>query len=104
MIRKIIYNASIAGVSELVSDGAADALGGKMAATLSTTLSQGLLNGLLTAKLGLLALAVTRPVPFEQEERPRLKEIRERVLRKGLGAALSNAIPEAANDASACWC
>lgn len=46
-----------------------------LAARISTKLGEGVLNGLLTARLGLAAMAVTRPMPFTALQRPGLTEV-----------------------------
>jgi putative membrane protein len=43
-----------------------------LAAKLSARLGEGVLNGLLTARLGLAAIEVTRPLPFTALPRPAL--------------------------------
>ena len=47
-------------------------LGHGIAAKLSQRLGEGVLNGLLTARLGLAAIDVTRPLPFTALPRPAL--------------------------------
>ncbi|MCC6947303.1 MAG: TIGR01620 family protein [Bradyrhizobiaceae bacterium] len=47
-------------------------LGHGVAAKLSAKLGEGVLNGLLTARLGLAAIEVTRPLPFAALPRPAL--------------------------------
>jgi putative membrane protein len=50
-------------------------VGHGIAAKLSARLGEGVLNGLLTARLGLAALEVTRPLPFVALPRPALKAL-----------------------------
>ncbi|WP_034490957.1 YcjF family protein [Afifella pfennigii] len=50
-------------------------VGHGLAARLSTRLGEGVVNGLMTARIGLSALDVCRPVPFVAQPRPRLKDI-----------------------------
>jgi len=50
-------------------------LGHGIAAKLSARLGEGLLNGLLTARLGLAAVDVTRPLPFAALPRPALSDL-----------------------------
>lgn len=61
-------------------------LGHGIAAKLSARLGEGVLNGLLTARLGLAAIDVTRPLPFTALPRPALgdlaRELSKDVLRK----------------------
>jgi putative membrane protein len=50
-------------------------LGLGLAARISAKLGEGVLNGLMTARFGLAALAVCRPLPFVKEEPPRLGDV-----------------------------
>jgi putative membrane protein len=49
--------------------------GHSVAAKLSARLGEGVLNGLLTARLGLAAIEVTRPLPFAALPRPGVKDL-----------------------------
>ena len=62
-------------------------LGHGIAAKLSQRLGEGVLNGLLTARLGLAAIDVTRPLPFTALPRPALGDLAEDLLRKRDDAA-----------------
>ena len=57
-------------------------LGHGVAAKLSQRLGEGILNGLLTARLGLAAIEVTRPLPFTALPRPALADLAKDLLRK----------------------
>jgi putative membrane protein len=57
-------------------------LGHGIAAKLSQRLGEGVLNGLLTARLGLAAIEVTRPLPFTALPRPALADLAKDLLRK----------------------
>jgi putative membrane protein len=57
-------------------------LGHGIAARLSARLGEGLLNGLLTARLGLAAIEVTRPLPFSAVPRPNLTDLAGDLLRR----------------------
>ena len=50
-------------------------VGHGLAGRLSTKLGEGVVNGLMTARIGLSAMDVCRPLPFLKEERPRLKDL-----------------------------
>jgi putative membrane protein len=50
-------------------------LGLGLAARISAKLGEGVLNGLMTARFGLAALAVCRPLPYVREEPPRLGDV-----------------------------
>jgi putative membrane protein len=51
------------------------ALGLGLAARVSAKLGEGVLNGLMTARFGLAALQVCRPLPFVREEPPRIGDV-----------------------------
>ncbi len=51
-------------------------------AKLSTRLGEGMLNGLLTARLGLAAIEVTRPLPFVALTRPALHDLAADIMRQ----------------------
>jgi putative membrane protein len=57
-------------------------LGHGLTAKLSERLGEGILNGLLTARLGLAAIDVTRPMPFAALSRPALTDLAKDLLRK----------------------
>src|SRR5208283_4392604 len=50
-------------------------LGHGIAAKISARLGEGVLNGLLTARIGLSAMAVCRPMPFCAEKQPGVAEV-----------------------------
>lgn len=50
-------------------------IGHGLAARLSARLGEGILNGILTARLGILAIEMTRPLPFFALPRPALNEL-----------------------------
>jgi putative membrane protein len=56
-------------------------LGHGIAAKLSARLGEGVLNGLVTARFGLAALDVIRPMPFAALTRPTLRDIMNELLR-----------------------
>jgi putative membrane protein len=51
-------------------------------AKLSTRLGEGVLNGLLTARVGLAAIDVTRPLPFSALPQPALRDLAADLLRR----------------------
>jgi putative membrane protein len=50
-------------------------LGLGLAARISAKLGEGVLNGLMTARFGLAALSVCRPLPFIREEPPKIGDV-----------------------------
>ncbi len=56
-------------------------LGLGVAARISAKLGEGVLNGLMTARFGLAAMAVCRPLPFIREPQPKLADVAGELLR-----------------------
>lgn len=79
LIKQTFKNMVYAGASELITDVGADLLGADMLAKLSGRLAQGLGAGMLTARLGLKAMQVCRPIPYH-ENPPKLKAVRAKVI------------------------
>jgi putative membrane protein len=75
LIRLAISHLALTG-GVAASDGVIQqALGHGLAAKLSARLGEGVLNGLLTARLGLAAIEVARPLPFAALPKPVLKDL-----------------------------
>jgi putative membrane protein len=82
LMRHVIAHVAITG-GMAASDGLVQqVLGHGLAAKLSQRLGEGVLNGLLTARLGLAAIDVTRPLPFTALPRPALGDLAKDLLRK----------------------
>jgi putative membrane protein len=82
LMRHVIAHLAITG-GMAASDGLVQqVLGHGIAAKLSQRLGEGVLNGLLTARLGLAAIDVTRPLPFTALPRPVLVDLARDLLRK----------------------
>jgi putative membrane protein len=82
LMRHVIGHVAITG-GMAASDGLVQqVLGHGIAAKLSQRLGEGVLNGLLTARLGLAAIDVTRPLPFTALPRPALADLARELLRK----------------------
>jgi putative membrane protein len=85
LMRHVIAHVAITG-GMAASDGVIQqVLGHGLAAKLSQRLGEGILNGLLTARLGLAAIDVTRPLPFTALPRPALGDLARDLLRKREG-------------------
>jgi putative membrane protein len=82
LMRHVVAHLAITG-GMAASDGLIQqVLGHGIAAKLSQRLGEGMLNGLLTARLGLAAIDVTRPLPFTALPRPALADLAKDLLRK----------------------
>jgi putative membrane protein len=80
LISGVLQNLIYAGASEVVADGVAEIMGSSMLSVMSAQAAQGLGSGVLTARLGLHAIQICRPLPFAKEEKPRLKDIRKEIV------------------------
>jgi putative membrane protein len=82
LTRHVIAHVAITGGMAASDSLVQQVLGHGLAAKLSQRLGEGVLNGLLTARLGLAAIDVTRPLPFTALPRPALADLAKDLLRK----------------------
>jgi putative membrane protein len=82
LLRHVIAHLAITGGMAASDSLVQQMLGHGLAAKLSQRLGEGVLNGLLTARLGLAAIEVTRPMPFAALPRPALTDLAKDLLRK----------------------
>jgi putative membrane protein len=85
LLRHVISHAAITGGMAASDTLVQQVLGHGLAAKLSQRLGEGILNGLLTARLGLAAIEVIRPLPFTGLPRPSLTDLAKDLLRKREG-------------------
>jgi putative membrane protein len=82
LMRHVIAHLAITGGMAASDSLVQQMLGHGIAAKLSQRLGEGVLNGLLTARLGLAAIDVTRPLPFTALPPPALADLAKDLLRK----------------------
>jgi putative membrane protein len=82
LMRHVIAHVAITGGMAASDSLIQQVLGHGLAAKLSQRLGEGVLNGLLTARLGLAAIDVTRPLPFTALPRPALGDLARDLLLK----------------------
>ena len=82
LMRHVFAHVAITGGMAASDSVIQQVLGHGLAAKLSQRLGEGVLNGLLTARLGLAAIDVTRPLPFTALPRPALADLAKDLLRK----------------------
>jgi putative membrane protein len=75
LLRHVITHLTITGGMAAGDSLIQQVIGHGLAAKLSARLGEGVLNGLLTARLGIAAIEVTRPLPFSALPRPTLTEV-----------------------------
>ena len=74
LARNVIGHLAVTG-SIAVGDGIVQQLVGHgLAAKISSRLGEGVVNGLLTARIGISAIDLCRPLPFSDQTRPRVKD------------------------------
>jgi len=81
LVRQVVMHLAVTGGLAASDSLIQQMLGHGIAAKLSARLGEGVLNGLLTARLGLAAVDVIRPVPFAALPRPTLSDVMNEVLR-----------------------
>lgn len=82
LFKLVLVNMAAAGASEIATDASMDLLSMDLAGKVSTRVAQGFGVGILTARLGIRAMALLRPVPWKHEDRVRLGEIRKELALK----------------------
>ncbi|ACS85523.1 TIGR01620 family protein [Musicola paradisiaca] len=79
LFKLVLLNVAFAGASELVREIGMDWMSQDLTARLSARAAQGLGVGLLTARLGIRAMALCRPLPW-LDDKPRLGDFRRELL------------------------
>jgi putative membrane protein len=81
LVRHVISHLALTGGLAATDSLIQQVVGHGVAAKLSARLGEGVLNGLLTARLGFVAMDVTRPLPFSALPRPSLNDLAGSLLR-----------------------
>ncbi|HED3066443.1 TPA: TIGR01620 family protein [Kluyvera ascorbata] len=80
LFRLVLINIAFAGASELVREIGMDWMSQDLAARLSTRAAQGIGAGVLTARLGIKAMELCRPLPWIDNDKPRLGDFRRELI------------------------
>ena len=80
LFRLVLLNIAFAGVSEWVREMGMDWMSQDLAARLSARIAQGMGAGLLTARLGIKAMELCRPLPWLNGDKPRLGDYRHELI------------------------
>jgi len=75
LMRHVISHLAMTGGMAATDGLVQQMIGHGLAAKLSARLGEGVLNGLLTARLGLAAIEVTRPLPFSALRQPTIQDL-----------------------------
>jgi len=74
LARMVFTHLAITGGIALSSDLIQQMIGHKLTAKISARLGEGLVNGALTARIGIAALDICRPLPFIEAQPPRFRD------------------------------
>ncbi len=80
LFRGVLFNIAFAGASELVREVGVDWMSQDIMGRLSARAAQGIGAGLLTARLGIKAMELCRPLPWMEGDKPRLGDFRAELL------------------------
>ena len=75
LFRQVVSHLAMTGGVAVTDSLLQQIIGHGVAARLSARLGEGMLNGVMTARLGLLAIDLTRPLPFSKLPRPALQDL-----------------------------
>jgi len=75
LMRAVIAHLAVTGSIAVGETLMQQIIGQGLAARLSARLGEGVVNGLMTARIGLSAMDVSRPLPFLASERPKLTDL-----------------------------
>jgi putative membrane protein len=81
LLRQTVSHLAVTGGLAMTDSLIQQVVGHGIAARLSSKLGEGVLNGLLTARLGLMAIDLTRPLPFTELPRPSINDLAGGLLR-----------------------
>jgi putative membrane protein len=82
LVRLVVFHLVVTGGLAVGDSVVQQVFGHGVVAKLSTRLGEGVLNGLLTARVGLAAIEVTRPLPFAALPQPVLRDLAADLLRR----------------------
>ena len=93
LFRQVMSHLAVTGGVSVTDSLIQQVVGHGIAARLSARFGEGLVNGLLTARLGLLAIDLTRPMPFAALSRPALNDLAAPLLRTGDSSETPRSVP-----------
>ncbi|MBD1558359.1 TIGR01620 family protein [Vibrio sp. S9_S30] len=80
LLKLVLVNMAAAGATELVADASMDLLSMDLAGKVSTRVAQGIGVGLLTARLGIRAMSLLRPIRWQANDKIKLGEVRKGIV------------------------
>jgi putative membrane protein len=91
LARAVVVHLGATGALAIGDDLLEPVLGGALLSRLSRRFGEGLINGALTSRVGLVAIDLCRPLPFETGRRPKLRGV--------VGRALAGMVPNGSQGA-----
>lgn len=82
LLKQVAFHLAATGAIALGDDLLGAVLGGGALAKVSRRAGEGLLNGALTARIGVAAMEVSRPLPFRAAKKPSVKAVAAAALRR----------------------
>ncbi|WP_299734493.1 TIGR01620 family protein [uncultured Endozoicomonas sp.] len=80
LIRMVLRQMALAGATDLLSDQLADFTSNRLLGLVSGQVASGLGVGIYTARIGLRALSLCRPLPFKEEQKPGIRRLAKSIL------------------------
>lgn len=80
LLKKVLHNIAFAGVSEITIHASSHILGSSLTASLSAKAGQGVGAGLFTARSGIQAIKLCRPLPVDKDDPIKLQQIYQSIL------------------------
>jgi putative membrane protein len=93
LVRRVVTHLAVTGGMAAGDSIVQQMFGHGIAAKLSARLGEGVLNGLLTARLGLAAIEVTRPLPFAALPPPSMGDLAGGLIRRRQGTSEAGELP-----------
>ncbi|OED45588.1 TIGR01620 family protein [Endozoicomonas sp. (ex Bugula neritina AB1)] len=82
LLRMVFNQMALAGATDLISDQLADFASNKLVGTISAQAGSGLGIGLYSARIGFQVMDICRPLAFQTEQRPKLRNLARNIYSK----------------------
>lgn len=86
LLKQVAFHLAATGAISLGDDLVGAVLGGGALAKVSRRAGEGLINGALTARIGVAAIEVSRPLPFRAEKKPSVRSVAAAALKRAAKA------------------
>jgi putative membrane protein len=82
LVKQVLAGMVVSATTDFLTNEAVESVGNSVTAVLFAKAGQGMANGLLSARIGIQAMRLCRPVAFCAEENPSLKRVRGKVIER----------------------